>query len=59
MSEQKEQEQSVLLPVDVFNAVTDYLSNRPYREVAGLINEIRQGAKVVEVPEETEETVDE
>ena len=54
-----EQEQSVLVPVDVFNSVTEYLSNRPYREVSGLINEIRQGAKVVEVPEEKEETVDE
>ena len=54
-----DQEQSVVMPVDVFNSVTEYLSNRPYREVSGLINEIRQSAKVVELPPEEEVPADE
>ena len=51
-----EKEQGVLVPVDVFNAVTDYLSHRPYKEVSRIIEEIRQGAKVIELPEEEETT---
>lgn len=50
-----EAEQGVLVPVDVFNAITEYLSQRPYKEVSRLIDEIRQGAKVIEVPQEKEE----
>ena len=50
-----EAEQGVLLPVDVFNSVTDYLSHRPYKEVSRMIDEIRQSAKVIEVPTENEE----
>ena len=50
-----EAEQGVLVPVDVFNAITEYLSNRPYKEVSRLIDEIRQGAKVIELPQEQEE----
>jgi hypothetical protein len=51
--------ESVVLPVSVFNAVTEYLSNRPYREVNRLIEEIRSTTKLVDLPEETEETTDE
>ena len=50
-----EAEQGVLVPVDVFNAITEYLSQRPYKEVSRLIDEIRQSAKVIEVPQEKEE----
>ena len=50
-----EAERVVTLPVDVFNGVTDYLSQRPYKEVSRMIDEIRQSAKVVEVPQEEEE----
>ena len=50
-----EAEQGVLVPVDVFNAITEYLSHRPYKEVSRLIDEIRQSAKVIEVPQEKEE----
>ena len=52
-----EKEQGVLVPVDVFNAVTEYLSQRPYREVSRIIDEIRQAAKVIEIPEHKEEEV--
>ena len=51
--------ESVVLPVSVFNAVTEYLSNRPYSEVNRLIEEIRSTTKLVDLPEETEETTDE
>ena len=54
-----ESNQNIILPVSAFNAVTDYLSNRPYREVNGLIDEIRSTAKLVDLPQETEETTDE
>ena len=50
-----EAEQGVLVPVDVFNAITEYLSQRPYKEVSRLIDEIRQSAKVIEVPQEKKE----
>ena len=53
-----EAEQVVTVPVDVFNSVTDYLSQRPYKEVTRLIDEIRQSAKVVQVPQEEEEKPD-
>ena len=53
-----EAEQVVMLPVDVFNGITDYLSQRPYKEVSRMIDEIRQSAKVVEVPQEEEEKTD-
>ena len=57
-----EKEQGVLIAVDVFNAITEYLSNRPYKEVSRIIDEIRQSAKVIELPDETpiptEETSD-
>ena len=48
-----EKEQGVLIAVDVFNAITEYLSQRPYKEVSRIIDEIRQSAKVIELPEET------
>ena len=51
--------QEALMPVELFNAVTEYISSRPYREVHQLIDAIRQGVRVVDVPEEkTEETED-
>ncbi len=50
-----EENQGVLVPVDVFNAITEYLSQRPYKEVSRIIDEIRQAAKVIEVPEQKEE----
>lgn len=57
-----EKEQGVLIAVDVFNAITEYLSQRPYKEVSRIIDEIRQSAKVIELPDETpiptEETSD-
>lgn len=50
--------QEALMPVELFNAVTEYISSRPYREVHQLIDAIRQGVRVVDVPEEEESTDD-
>ena len=50
--------QEALMPVELFNAVTEYISSRPYREVHQLIDAIRQGVRVVDVPEEAEEKED-
>ena len=50
-----EKEQGALVSVDVFNAVVEYLSSRPYREVQQLIQEIRTSTKLVEIPQEEEE----
>jgi hypothetical protein len=54
-----EKTQGALVPTDVFNAITEYLTQRPYREVHQLIQELRSTTKLIEVPEEKEETVDE
>ena len=53
-----EKEQGVLVSVDVFNAITEYLSNRPYREVNQIIDEIRSTTKMIEIPQEEEEQSD-
>ena len=50
-----EKEQGALVSVDVFNAVVEYLSSRPYREVQQLIQEIRTSTKLIEIPQEEEE----
>ena len=44
--------QQVLVPVDLFNALTNYLTSRPYSEVHQIISEMRQSVKVVEAPPE-------
>jgi len=53
-----EKEQGALVSVDVFNAVTEYLSSRPYREVHQLIQEIRSSTKLIEIPQEEEQSDD-
>ena len=50
-----EVEKGVIVSVDVFNSVTEYLSNRPYREVNHLIDEIRSTTRLIDLPEEAEE----
>ena len=51
-------DKGVLLPVDLFNKVVEYLSTRPYNEVASAIEEIRQAAKVIDVPKEETQNAD-
>ncbi len=53
-----EKEQGALVSVDVFNAVVEYLSSRPYREVQQLIQEIRTSTKLIEIPQEEEQSDD-
>ena len=50
-----DQEQGALVSVDVFNAITEYLTSRPYREVHQLISEIRGSTKLIELPPEVTE----
>jgi hypothetical protein len=51
-----DKEQGALVPTDVFNAITEYLTQRPYREVQQLIQELRTTTKLIEVPSEEEKT---
>lgn len=51
-------EKGVLLPVEVFNKIFEFLQDQPYREVGSFIEEIRQSVQVVEIPEQKEETSD-
>ena len=46
---------SVLLPPELFDKVYSYLMEKPYREVSGLVDELKQSVQVVDVPEEREE----
>ena len=48
------EEKAVLLPTDVFNKIVEYLSTRPYNEVAGAIEEIRNSMRVIDLPSEEE-----
>ena len=52
-----EENKSVIMPVGVFNSITEYLSSRPYREVNQIIEEIRSTTQLVDVPQ-AEETQD-
>ena len=52
-------EKGVMIPVDLFNRVFDYLGTRPYNEVANVIAEVKESVQVVEVPEKKEESEDE
>ena len=45
----------VLIPVDLFNKVVDYMGQRPYNEVSLIIEEIKESIQIVDVPEETQE----
>ena len=49
------QEQMVVLPVKVFNQVTDYLLQQPYGTVAPLIDALKENTRAVDAPETEEE----
>lgn len=40
------------IPIEVFNAVVEYLSKRPYNEVHQLIDTLREQTKTVTLEEE-------
>ena len=46
--------QQVVLPMETFNKLVDYVQAKPYAEVANLIEDIRSGARLVSAPEESE-----
>lgn len=47
--------QAAAIEIETFNKVVDYLSHRPYSEVSGLIDELRNLTKVVNLSEEEPE----
>jgi len=47
--------EKVLVGVDEFNNLTNYLYGRPYREVNQLLEELRQSASIVEVPDQQQD----
>ena len=50
-----EKEQKVIIGVAEFNALTNYLMERPYKEVSPILDELRQAASIIEVPTESPE----
>ena len=52
----------VVMPIDTFNKLVEYVQRRPYNEVANIIEEIRNTTQVVQeeqVQEESEEKTNE
>ena len=47
-------EKLVALPRQLFDAVFQYLTERPYREVSPIVDELKNSVQMVEVPQ-TEE----
>jgi len=48
-------EQMVILPVKVFNQVTDYLLQQPYGSVSPLVDLLKENTRAVQSPETAEE----
>ena len=46
----EEADQKVIMPIDLFNTLTSYLTSRPYNEVHQIITELRQAVQIVETP---------
>ena len=44
------------IPVEVFNAVVDYLSKQPYKDVSAIIDALREQTKTVTLDAPEEET---
>ena len=55
--------EKVVMPIDTFNKVVDYIQKRPFVEVANIIEEIRNTTQLVQEGQlsevEEEETSDE
>lgn len=43
------------IPIELFNRIVEYLGTRPYNEVSGAIDEIRESVQIVEIEEEQNE----
>ena len=40
------------IPIELFNKIVEYLGTRPYNEVAGAIQEIRETAQMIDIDKE-------
>ena len=54
-----EQQQAALVPVDLFNKITEYLVNKPYVEVQHLIEGLRSQVNLVNTQGEDEQQPEE
>ena len=48
-------EQYVAVPLQLFNKVIEYISNKPYNEVNVIMQSLQENAKVIEAKEQIEE----
>jgi len=48
-------DQYVAVPLQLFNKVIEYISNKPYNEVSGIMQSLQENAKVIEAKEQIEE----
>ena len=54
-----EEQQVVGVPKELFETVVEYLTSKPYAEVAPLMEQLQQNVFPVTIAEQTEETTDE
>lgn len=54
-----EQQKAALVPVDLFNKITEYLVNKPYVEVQHLIEGLRSQVNLVNTQSEDEQQPEE
>jgi len=52
-NEDEVKNQNAVLPLELMEAILQYIGTRPYTEVAKIIQEVQTKVQVVEVPTET------
>jgi hypothetical protein len=57
-NEDEVKNQNAVLPLELMEAILQYIGTRPYTEVAQIIQEVQTKVQVVEVPTDPTETPD-
>ena len=57
-NEEEVKNQNAVLPLELMEAILQYIGTRPYTEVAKIIQEVQTKVQVVEVPTDPTETPD-
>ena len=52
-------EKYVAVPVQIFNQLVEYISNKPYNEVTTIMSALQDNAKVIEAKSQIEESTEE
>ncbi len=52
-NEDEVKKQNAVLPLELMEAILQYIGTRPYTEVAKIIQEVQSKVQVVDVPTET------